>query len=343
MQNKLKELVPLFHQPLKDIIYGTLNLSETCLKVSQSPVVQRLKYISQLGYVGNRLPFISRYEHSLGVAHLSRLAGESLAKNCPEYQITEREITRLELAGLLHDTGHGLFSHTFDYEFLPQTKYANHPYHFHEKRSLYLIPMALQNFPLVDIQWVMHMVEPEDVPCPDEARSFLGQIVANKVHGMDTDKLDYLARDVAHLQLKKYEPMPLCVLTEDQNTVSIVENLKIENNQIVFSHVNKKDIIKKSLLRTWLHHCVYQHPETKLLQKRIAKLIPDSLAKSIINPTQFVKHNDLEILNMQQPLPEYTKEISPLKKSQNPLQMLPLIVFDDHVSIDIELLEKLLP
>ena len=69
----------------------------------------------------------TRFEHSLGVSHLARILTTSLQKNQPELGITDNEIELIQIAGLIHDIGHGPFSHLYDYEFTPS-------YH-HEKRG----------------------------------------------------------------------------------------------------------------------------------------------------------------------------------------------------------------
>ena len=325
-----------------DPIYGSLQLSNMCLQVAQSAVVQRLKNISQLGYIGNFLPLVTRYEHSLGVAHLSRIAGQSLQQNHPEYKISEREILRLELAGLLHDCGHGPFSHTFDYEYLPHTKFHKHPNHYHEKRSLQLVPLALENYPTEDIQWVQHMIHPEVVECPDPKRAFLGQIVSNPTHGMDTDKLDYLARDALHLENFNFISPP-CLHALQHENESIFQNIQITKGQITFHPVHKTNLIQKSYLRKWLFENIYHHPQTRLFQKQIASIIPDHYASIITDMKKFIQYDDLSILKLNIPLPSAQSfDLSPSKLSQHPFKMLPRIDFHDGSKIDVSMLNETL-
>lgn len=92
--------------------------------VIDNPIFQRLRRIRQLAgahltYPGGQH---SRFEHALGAMHLAGLAGRSLASKT---QLNEEQIVEIRLAALLHDIGHGPFSHTFE-EVLAEKKGVNH-------------------------------------------------------------------------------------------------------------------------------------------------------------------------------------------------------------------------
>ena len=76
-------------------------------------IVEQLKDIKQLGVCYHVFPGAShnRFEHSIGVYHLSKQYMNILNRN---WEFTEREITCISIAGLVHDIGHGPFSHLFD-------------------------------------------------------------------------------------------------------------------------------------------------------------------------------------------------------------------------------------
>ena len=67
----------------------------------------------------------TRFEHSLGVAHLSERLCESLRAKQPNLNITRKDVICVKLAGLLHDLGHGPFSHLYDGEFRMQLALKN--------------------------------------------------------------------------------------------------------------------------------------------------------------------------------------------------------------------------
>jgi deoxynucleoside triphosphate triphosphohydrolase SAMHD1 len=73
-----------------------------------------------------------RFEHSLGVAHLARTFVRQLRKNQPSLGITDVEELCIHLAGLVHDLGHGPFSHLFDGKFVKATRDPKLPPWVHE-------------------------------------------------------------------------------------------------------------------------------------------------------------------------------------------------------------------
>ncbi len=107
-----------------DDIHTSINLDPLTLAFLDTPQLQRLRGLNQLGvadyvYMNARH---SRFEHSLGVAHLAETMASSLARRQPSLKITEKDIMCIKLAGLCHDLGHGPFSHIYDGELREQLK-----------------------------------------------------------------------------------------------------------------------------------------------------------------------------------------------------------------------------
>jgi hypothetical protein len=124
---------PLYPYLIRDPLHGDITFSETEKKVIDHPLFQRLRGISQLGFLRFVFPSAchSRFEHSLGVMHLAGKALSSLIRNqervyFKSYPMPE-ELTRasswlktlsspmtmelIRLAALVHDLGHGPYSH----------------------------------------------------------------------------------------------------------------------------------------------------------------------------------------------------------------------------------------
>jgi HD superfamily phosphohydrolase len=103
----------LAHAQIVDTIFGKIDeKNPVTLKLLNHNVVQRLKHIDQSGpliYISNEYPHYSRYDHSLGVYALLK-----------RYNVSTEE----QIAGIMHDTSHTVFSHLADYILQPQADHT---------------------------------------------------------------------------------------------------------------------------------------------------------------------------------------------------------------------------
>jgi deoxynucleoside triphosphate triphosphohydrolase SAMHD1 len=145
-----------------DEIHQSIEICPVMKAIVDTQVFQRLRHISQLGtsqyvYVcGDH----NRFQHSLGVAHLAEKMCRNIKSEQPALGVTEKDILCVKLAGLLHDVGHGPFSHLYEAfrELLPKyldanphlkvqyddCKHLEVPEHWtHEDSSLIMVDAAL--------------------------------------------------------------------------------------------------------------------------------------------------------------------------------------------------------
>ena len=96
-----------------DPIHGFIHVHKHELAIIDSPIFQRLRRIKQLSGAHLTYPAAqhARFEHSLGVMHIAGQAGRALLEGGV---LDSDDIDVLRLAGLLHDVGHGPFSHLFE-------------------------------------------------------------------------------------------------------------------------------------------------------------------------------------------------------------------------------------
>jgi len=98
---------------IRDPVHGYIKITENERAVIDSPFLQRLRRIHQLAGAYMVYPggVHSRFEHVLGTMHVAGLIAESIAD---KVGLDDEKIQQLRLAALLHDVGHGPFSHLFE-------------------------------------------------------------------------------------------------------------------------------------------------------------------------------------------------------------------------------------
>ena len=181
-----------------DPLYGFISITSLMREIIDTPEFQRLRDLKQLGAVYYVYPSAthSRFAHSLGVSHLAGLAAQSLKAAQSELEIDERDIELFRIAGLIHDIGHGPFSHLYDD---PEIR-GSEPEHeergcmiFREMVSKYKISLNEE-----EVECIIAMVNPQG----SQIYEWKNQIIANKICQLDVDKLDYIRRDCYHIGLQ---------------------------------------------------------------------------------------------------------------------------------------------
>jgi HD superfamily phosphohydrolase len=123
-----------------DRVHGQIILPAAVMHLVNTPEFNRLDRIRQLGASSYVYPSAThtRREHALGVCHLSGEMGKHLQSRHPEL-IDDDDILCLEIAGLLHDLGHGPFSHSFE-EFM----HRECPGWSHEEMGIKIFDLMLE-------------------------------------------------------------------------------------------------------------------------------------------------------------------------------------------------------
>ena len=174
---------------IKDPIFGYLRVSYLERDIIDTLPVQKLRRIKQLSGAEYAYPGANhtRFEHSIGVMHL---AGE-IAKGLNEEDfISDEEIYEVKCAGLLHDVGHGPFSHNLEPHLIGMLGKT------HEDFSFEIIVSTEIGDILSDAGIDKKKVAGMAVGRLNEpGKPFLDQIVAS---ALDADKMDYILRDSYH-------------------------------------------------------------------------------------------------------------------------------------------------
>lgn len=265
---------------VKDSVHGIITFEPLCWKIIDTPQFQRLRHLYQLGaashvYIGATH---TRFEHSLGVAHLAEKMVMSIRQHQPYLPITDRDVLCIKIAGLCHDLGHGPFSHVFDGIYMKQLRRrkadAEMPSTWtHEQGSLDMFGHLLRanhiNVTEFGLENIDEMFIKELIyggPLPGSAKKlygrtqthqqFLYDFVNNAISGLDVDKLDYFMRDAQNTGAKASCDVDLLVrnarVLRDQDE-------KNQRLSICFPEKLAGQVMQAFRARFELHQTVYQH------------------------------------------------------------------------------------
>lgn len=268
-----------------DPVHREYELGPEIIDIINTTQFQRLRRLRQLAtahwvWLGATH---TRFEHSISVAYLAGLLAKGLQRKQPELDITDRQILLVQMAGLLHDVGHGPFSHLFDDIFL---KDSNEAMAHHEQRSVALVALLLREsayeYSAEEIAFVQAMIAPKH-----GQHSFFYDIVANMDSHLDVDKLEYIKRDAR-----------ACGLSQggfDTDTMRIINSARVVNDRICYHQKVYEDIYNVFQTRYRLHTTVYRHPVVVAIHYMVSDVLKISglpLEESIKDLDTFCRYDD---------------------------------------------------
>jgi hypothetical protein len=174
----LKKKTPNKLKILNDPIYGFIQIPNSLIfDIVEHPYFQRLRRITQMGFSNLVYPGANhtRFHHALGCMHLMQKAIRVL--RFKQIEISEEEQNGLCIAILLHDIGHGAFSHALEHSIVSGIS--------HEEISLKFMKKLNQEFD-GKLSVAIEIFE------GNYHRKFLCQLISSQ---LDIDRLDYLKRD----------------------------------------------------------------------------------------------------------------------------------------------------
>ena len=266
-----------------DPIHGFISISPLLQLFIDTPEFQRLRDLKQLGATYFVYPSAThtRFEHSIGVCHLAGELLRNLKKNQPTLNIKNNTLELVQIAALVHDIGHGPFSHLYD----DYVRQVNEPEH--EERGIDIFKQIIKNNNCIknqlsneNIIFICNLINPPK----HLENNWLYQIVCNKVNHIDVDKIDYILRDSYHIGI------PL--QGEFSRLLSMVKVCNYKNEEVLAW--NKKiqyDIFLLFSSRYRLHKQVYTHHTVKSFEHIIIPII-QTLKKQI----DFIDFTDSAIL-----------------------------------------------
>ncbi|MFV0155065.1 HD domain-containing protein [Empedobacter falsenii] len=220
---------------VNDPVHGFITIpNELIYQIIQHPYFQRLRRISQTGltemvYPGARH---SRFHHALGCMHLMQKALNILKRK--NVDITPEEENAALIAILLHDLGHGPFSHSLEHSIIS----GSH----HEDISLRLMEELNQTF---DQQLTLAI----QIFKGQYPKKFLTQLVSSQ---LDCDRMDYLKRDSFYSG----------VVEGNINPERIISMMNVSHNELVIEAKGIPSVEKFLIARMFMYMQVYMHKKS---------------------------------------------------------------------------------
>lgn len=233
---------------VRDPIHGSIRIDDWALPVIDHPVYQRLRRVQQLGTAHLVYPGAhhKRFEHGLGAYHLAGLLAEALG-------LPGEDALTLRAAALLHDVGHGPFSHAFE-------ELARHVGHRHEETTGDLVRWG----PLSDLLR-RGGLDPVAVGEAVAGRGPLAPLVAGS---LDADRMDYLLRDAHYTGVRSsVDPDRLVHVVEPHEAHGIV--------------LRESGIIAAEALLTMrflMYPAVYLHHTVRASERMLQRAVQEHIA-----------------------------------------------------------------
>ncbi|KAF0199139.1 MAG: metal dependent phosphohydrolase [Bacteroidetes bacterium] len=217
---------------VNDPVYGFVTISsEVLFDLIEHPWFQRLRRIRQLGMTGFVYPgaLHTRFHHALGAMHLMQEAIETLRMK--GFGISEKEAEATLIAILLHDIGHGPYSHALEHSIVGGMS--------HEELSVLMMQRLNEQFG-GKLELAIRIFT------NNYHKHFLHQLVSSQ---LDMDRLDYLKRD------SFYTGVSEGVI----NTDRIIKMLTVCNDEIMVEDKGIYSIEKFIVARRLMYWQVYYH------------------------------------------------------------------------------------
>ena len=217
---------------INDPIYGFISIRFPLIwQLIEHPFIQRLRRVSQLGLSSLVFPGAnhSRFHHAIGAMHLMDKAIITLKSK--GHEITKKEHEASLIAILLHDVGHGPFSHALENSIVNNLN--------HEKISL------MYMYKLNDI-FDKKLSTAIEIFTKKYRKKFLNQLVSSQI---DVDRMDYLNRD------SFYSGVNEGIISSDR----IISMLNVFNNELVVDYKGLYSVEKFVIARKLMYWQVYLH------------------------------------------------------------------------------------
>ena len=286
---------------ITDPIHDFIRLNRNERQIIDTSVFQRLRRIKQLSGAHLTYPGAqhTRFEHSLGVMHIASMAGIALQS---KGITTKDDISNLRLAALLHDIGHGPFSHLFEEVLQRKNKKS------HEQIGKQII----RNTEIGDILSKNGFDKKliQNLAMGEGKLQFMNEIVSG---ALSADMMDYLLRDgyftgAEHAKI-------------DHNRITY--SLDVYKNKLALDHSALVNFETMMISRFQMFKAVYFHKTVRAGEVMLLEamtLADDELGLTSLTLNDYVKQTDESVMALLLSVPETTTELKNAKKIANDYQ-----------------------
>ncbi len=231
---------------INDPVYGFISVNNSLImKIINHPYYQRLRRIKQMALASFVYPGAvhTRLHHSLGAYHLMSIAVQEL--KLKDVEISEEENIAVKAAILLHDIGHGPYSHALENNVVKGIH--------HEELSISI--MELMN---KEMNGALSLAI--EIFRDNYSKPFLHQLISGQ---LDMDRLDYLSRD------SFYTGVSEGVVGYDR----ILKMLAVKNNELMVEEKGVHSVEKFLIARRQMYWQVYLHKTVLGIEKMLVKIL----------------------------------------------------------------------
>lgn len=262
------------YKTIQDTVHGSIRIYGTFLRLLETPEMQRLQWINQLGLTKLVFPGANhtRLEHSLGAYRLAERMSDSL-------DISKEEKHTVMAAALLHDIGHAPFSHTLESILAHETEKDHMDITMKliegeneiEDRNCPTIPEILEEDGISPSD-VAELIKGKDERASlddinvHEGQAYFGdeKYLYHMIHGpMDVDQLDYLLRD------SHYTGAAHGIIDLER----LLQTVEIHNGNLVVSKGGISAVEGMLVARGLMFSSVYLHKTARIAELMLAKAV----------------------------------------------------------------------
>jgi HD superfamily phosphohydrolase len=264
-----------------DPIHGYIEFDTLKQLLFDTPQMQRLRRIKQLGFTNLVYPGANhtRFEHCMGTMHLASLFLKiqrdnkiaAFGASGLESELEKDDLDEIVVAGLLHDIGHGPFSHATE-KLIEQYTRKSHDDVKHILSSSE-VGDILKDYGFAPAKIAKHIAGETPV----------SQIISSEI---DVDKMDYLARDMHYTG----------ITSGGVDYIRLLNHMNYYENRLVLDAGAIRAAESLLVSRYWMNVSVYYHHVARIAESMCARACAALLKSQNIHPQEFARLDDVGLV-----------------------------------------------